>query len=195
MLLRLDDEQRQVALGECLGRALEGRGRVHLSGDLGAGKTTLSRGILRAYGYQGAVKSPTYTLIEPYELGPWRHLDKVRVHHFDLYRLGDPEELEFIGGRDLLADDVLCLIEWAERGEGWLPQPDVEIALAHAGSGREARIVGHGARGAAVLERLDKELSTAGFAVDTQGTDDPSTDDQRTDGQGRAEGTSQGGAA
>ena len=204
-MLRLDDEQRQVALGECLGRALEGRGRVHLSGDLGAGKTTLSRGILRAYGYQGAVKSPTYTLIEPYELGPWRQLDKVRVHHFDLYRLGDPEELEFIGGRDLLADDVLCLIEWAERGEGWLPQPDVEIVLAHAGNGREAHIVGHGARGAAVLERLNKELSTAGFAVDTQGTDSHGAVGQSTGGssiggsstdvRGRAGGTSQGGAA
>ena len=91
----LPDEQTQVAFGEALGVALKGRGQVHLEGELGAGKTTLTRGVLRAYGYQGAVKSPTYTLVEPYELGD------VHIQHFDLYRLGDPEELcELIGSED-----------------------------------------------------------------------------------------------
>ncbi|WP_417330898.1 tRNA (adenosine(37)-N6)-threonylcarbamoyltransferase complex ATPase subunit type 1 TsaE [Halomonas cupida] len=155
MLLRLDDEDRQVAFGECLGRALEGRGRVHLSGELGAGKTTLTRGVLRAYGHQGAVKSPTYTLVEPYEL------EAGRVNHFDLYRLGDPEELEFIGGRDLLADDSLCLIEWAERGEGWLPEADLVVALSHAGRGREARLQAGTAWGEEVLARLRQDPQLA----------------------------------
>ncbi|ALM51749.1 tRNA (adenosine(37)-N6)-threonylcarbamoyltransferase complex ATPase subunit type 1 TsaE [Halomonas huangheensis] len=159
MLLRLDDEDRQVAFGESLGRALEGRGRVHLSGELGAGKTTLARGVLRAYGHQGAVKSPTYTLVEPYEL------EAGRVNHFDLYRLGDPEELEFIGGRDLLADDCLSLIEWAERGEGWLPEPDLVVALSHADCGREARLEARTAWGESVLARLHVDPQLAGSIV------------------------------
>lgn len=148
MQLRLDDEDRQVAFGECLGRALEGHGRVHLTGELGAGKTTLTRGILRACGHRGAVKSPTYTLVEPYEL------DGVRVYHFDLYRLGDPEELEFIGGRDLLAEEALCVIEWPERGEGWLPVPDLVVTLAFADPGRLATLEAFTEHGRAVLARL-----------------------------------------
>ncbi|WP_280547853.1 MULTISPECIES: tRNA (adenosine(37)-N6)-threonylcarbamoyltransferase complex ATPase subunit type 1 TsaE [unclassified Halomonas] len=160
MQLRLDDEDRQVAFGECLGRALGGQGRVHLTGELGAGKTTLTRGILRACGHRGAVKSPTYTLVEPYEL------DSVRVYHFDLYRLGDPEELEFIGGRDLLAEDALCVIEWPERGEGWLPAPDLEVILRLAGSGREATLAARSEYGRAVLERL---AALAGCVLDREG--------------------------
>ncbi|WP_299314843.1 tRNA (adenosine(37)-N6)-threonylcarbamoyltransferase complex ATPase subunit type 1 TsaE [uncultured Halomonas sp.] len=161
MLLRLDDEARQVTLGECLGRALEGRGRVYLEGELGAGKTTLSRGVLRAYGHGGAVKSPTYTLVEPYEL------DGVRVHHFDLYRLGDPEELEFIGGRDLFEADALCLVEWPSRGEGWLPEPDLRITLTLAGSGRQARLEAASERGESVLERLAAMPELAGCLCET----------------------------
>ncbi|XKE44570.1 tRNA (adenosine(37)-N6)-threonylcarbamoyltransferase complex ATPase subunit type 1 TsaE [Halomonas organivorans] len=148
MQLRLDDEARQVAFGEALGRALAGHGRVYLEGELGAGKTTLTRGILRAYGHRGAVKSPTYTLVEPYEL------EGVRVHHFDLYRLGDPEELEFIGGRDLLADDTLCVIEWPARGEGWLPTPDLVVHLALANGGRRATLTAGSQYGRRVIERL-----------------------------------------
>ncbi|TDO08666.1 MULTISPECIES: tRNA (adenosine(37)-N6)-threonylcarbamoyltransferase complex ATPase subunit type 1 TsaE [Halomonas] len=163
MQLRLDDEQSQVAFGECLGRALAGQGHVHLTGELGAGKTTLSRGILRAYGHRGAVKSPTYTLLEPYEL------DGVRVHHFDLYRLGDPEELEFIGGRDLLGEDALCMIEWPERGQGWLPAPDLEVLLRLAGSGREATLVARSDHGRAVLERLAAMPAVADWNINREG--------------------------
>ena len=164
MLLRLDDEDRQVAFGACLGRALEGRGRVHLTGELGAGKTTLTRGILRAYGHAGAVKSPTYTLVEPYAL------DGVLVHHFDLYRLGDPEELEFIGGRDLLAEDALCVIEWPERGEGWLPAPDLEVRLRLADTGREALLAARSAHGRAVLERLAGMSELSRELIDREGS-------------------------
>lgn len=148
MQRQLDDEDRQVAFGECLGQALEGRGCVHLQGELGAGKTTLARGILRALGHRGAVKSPTYTLVEPYELGD------IRVHHFDLYRLGDPEELEFIGGRDLMTSDALCLIEWPERGKGWLPTPDLVVSLSLAGVGRRADLEAFSDQGQRVLARL-----------------------------------------
>lgn len=167
MLLRLDDEARQVSLGECLGRVLEGRGRVYLEGELGAGKTTLARGVLRAYGHLGAVKSPTYTLVEPYAL------DDVQVHHFDLYRLGDPEELEFIGGRDLMAADTLCLIEWPCRGAGWLPEPDLRVSLSLAEVGREARLDAFTERGRQLLARLAAmpELSACRSPDDAQGSE------------------------
>ncbi|MEX0430898.1 tRNA (adenosine(37)-N6)-threonylcarbamoyltransferase complex ATPase subunit type 1 TsaE [Spiribacter insolitus] len=125
------------AATESLGAVLQGRrpryGCVHLTGDLGAGKTTLVRGFLRAAGHQGAVRSPTYTLIEPYELADGA------VFHLDLYRLSDPEELEFIGLRELL-DAGLLLVEWPERGEGVLPAPGLRVHLALSGSGRLAHL-------------------------------------------------------
>lgn len=159
MRLRLDDEQRQVVFGQCLGEALKGRGRVYLEGELGAGKTTLTRGILRAYGHVGAVKSPTYTLVEPYEL------EGCRIYHFDLYRLGDPEELEFIGGRDLFADDALCIVEWPSRGEGWLPLPDLSIRLALHENGRMACLEAFGEHGQGVLEALAQCVALADLFV------------------------------
>jgi tRNA threonylcarbamoyladenosine biosynthesis protein TsaE len=103
---------------------------IYLRGELGAGKTALARGILRGLGHRGAVRSPTYTLIEPYDaLRP-------RVFHLDLYRLGDPEELEYLGLRDLLTGDSLMLIEWPERGAGVLPPPDLELRIGHSAPGR-----------------------------------------------------------
>ncbi|WP_110666212.1 tRNA (adenosine(37)-N6)-threonylcarbamoyltransferase complex ATPase subunit type 1 TsaE [Salinicola halophilus] len=152
MPITLSDEAAQVALGEALGHALDGRGRVHLLGDLGAGKTTLARGVLRAHGHAGAVKSPTYTLVEPYELG------EHRIYHFDLYRLGDPEELEFLGARDMLGEQALSLIEWPSRGAGWLPVPDLEIHLTTVESGRTARATACTARGQAVLAAVPADL-------------------------------------
>ncbi len=120
----LADEQATVAAGTELSQRLRKGMTISLEGTLGAGKTTITRGILLGFGHVGAVKSPTYTLVEPYDT-----LSPV-LYHFDLYRLGDPEELEYMGIRDYFSEHTICLVEWAERGEGVLPTPDVIIRLA-----------------------------------------------------------------
>ncbi|MCE7519537.1 tRNA (adenosine(37)-N6)-threonylcarbamoyltransferase complex ATPase subunit type 1 TsaE [Vreelandella titanicae] len=165
MQVQLDNEEAQVAFGETLGHVLQGRGLVYLEGELGAGKTTLTRGILRAYGHQGAVKSPTYTLVEPYEL------NDQRVYHLDLYRLADPEELEFIGGRDVLADDAVTIIEWPSCGEGWLPAPDLRLTLEVVAQGRLVSLAAGSDNGQRMLELLRSKVSSKVSAVSKEGSD------------------------
>ncbi|ESQ13687.1 MAG TPA: tRNA (adenosine(37)-N6)-threonylcarbamoyltransferase complex ATPase subunit type 1 TsaE [Chromatiaceae bacterium] len=135
----LASEAAQLDCGRTLAERLRGQsGLVFLRGDLGVGKTTLVRGLLRGLGYPGAVRSPSYTLIEPYEIGGQQ------IYHLDLYRLGDAEELEYLGLRDLLDGEALLLVEWPERGAGVLPCPDLIIDLEHAPPGRQLRWLAQG---------------------------------------------------
>jgi tRNA threonylcarbamoyladenosine biosynthesis protein TsaE len=146
------DEDAQVALGRRIAEACGADAVLYLRGELGAGKTTLTRGLMRGFGYDGPVKSPTYTLIEPYEL-PGR-----RVSHLDLYRVGDPGELEYLGLRELTAQPGVILVEWPERGDGWLPPPDLEIFIDYCDAGRAVTIDAASPRGAAMLEALRTNL-------------------------------------
>ncbi len=145
------DEFAMVSLGADLARALESPAVVYLEGELGMGKTTLARGVLQALGHTGAVKSPTYTLVEPYELATQT------VYHFDLYRLGDPEELEYMGIRDYFDAANLALVEWPGQGRGVLPPPDLVVRIEVAGSGRRLGFEALTQRGVECLRRLSGE--------------------------------------
>lgn len=131
----LADETATEQLGARLAAEFASGGVVTLEGELGTGKTTLVRGWLRALGHKGAVKSPTYTIVEPYEL------QGLNVYHFDLYRLGDAEELELMGVRDYFDQGALCLVEWPQRGTGILPPADLHVQLTVALPGRQAVLI------------------------------------------------------
>ncbi len=151
MLIKfIADEAAMLALGEQLAKQLLPGALVYLHGELGAGKTTLVRGLLRGFDYQGIVKSPTYTLVETYE--PAHQL----IHHFDLYRLAHPEELEYLGLRDYLTEQAICLIEWPERAAGWLPQPVVycTIEVPGTGEGRQLTLRASTPAGMQIIEHL-----------------------------------------
>ena len=141
LTLHLANEDAMVAFGGHLARITQGHGLIFLEGDLGTGKTTLSRGIIRGLGHTGAVKSPTFTLVEPYEI------NDIRAFHFDLYRLVDPEELEFMGIRDYFDEDALCLIEWPQQGAGFLPKADLTITIGQHKTGRQLTLSPQGTRG------------------------------------------------
>lgn len=130
--LNLPDEAATLALGARLAGVLQGGLAIWLQGDLGAGKTTLVRGLLRGLGYEGKVKSPTYTLVEPYVISG------LYLYHFDLYRFVDPEEWEAAGFRDYFNEQSVCLVEWPDKAGDLLPPADIEITLAPSGSGRSA---------------------------------------------------------
>jgi tRNA threonylcarbamoyladenosine biosynthesis protein TsaE len=137
-------ERAGAALVHCPGLKLVRQ--IHLQGDLGAGKTTLVRGLLHALGHRGAVRSPTYTLLEPYEF------PGLTVLHFDLYRVADPEELEYLGVREQSDARTLWLVEWPDRGAGWLPAPELVANLRQDGEGR--RLWFSGPQGEAISAQM-----------------------------------------
>lgn len=129
MSLHLADEAATRTLGAQLAATLMPGMRIHLRGELGSGKTTLVRALLRALGWSGRVKSPTYTLVELYEFS------SLYFYHFDLYRFRDPREWDEAGFREFFNDHSVCVVEWPEKAAGLLPPPDLEIALRHAAGG------------------------------------------------------------
>ncbi|MCU7938876.1 MAG: tRNA (adenosine(37)-N6)-threonylcarbamoyltransferase complex ATPase subunit type 1 TsaE [gamma proteobacterium symbiont of Bathyaustriella thionipta] len=167
------NEEAMTELGAALAKWIKLGTIVYLAGDLGAGKTTLVRGFLRAFGHHGAVKSPTFTVVEPYSLDNnmfynYNKLevnlklksdnelltDFIKVYHFDLYRLEDPEELEYIGIRDYLDGQAIALIEWPEKGEGVLPGADLIIKIVHQNKGREIELLPQSENGSLIVSRL-----------------------------------------
>ena len=148
MMIRIESDEAMQALGAKLATACQSHGVIYLQGDLGTGKTTLTRGLLRALGHKGAVKSPTFTLVEPYTV------NGVDIYHFDLYRLSDPEELEFMGLREYFTAENLCLIEWPQQGGAMLPEADLLIELEHAGVARNLVISANTPHGKAILNAL-----------------------------------------
>ncbi|BAJ00452.1 tRNA (adenosine(37)-N6)-threonylcarbamoyltransferase complex ATPase subunit type 1 TsaE [Shewanella violacea] len=144
----LDNEQDTVDLGKRLAQIITPPLTLNLSGELGAGKTTLSRGLIQALGHEGAVKSPTYALVEPYEL------DGIDLYHFDLYRLSDPEELEYMGIRDYFTDKSVCLVEWPDRGHGLMPVADISVDIKYVGTSREVEMTSGTNKGQVLLSKL-----------------------------------------
>lgn len=150
----IPDEGAMEEFGARLLSVMEHTGVIFLQGNLGMGKTTLSRGLIRSAGHKGAVKSPTYTLVETYELPAGI------VHHFDLYRLMDPEELEYLGIRDYFSEQHLCLVEWPDRGDGLLPAPDLEVYIEPHGEGRAIHCVSHTAKGQKAADIINDTFSS-----------------------------------
>ena len=144
----LPDDAATEHFGAALAAVVKPGWTIYLYGDLGAGKTTLARAVLRALGYSGKVKSPTYTLIEPYTL------PDLMVYHLDLYRLGDPEELEYIGLRDLLDTPALLLVEWPERGYGYLPPATLTVHLLYQTNGRRCTLAVESEKDAVATRQL-----------------------------------------
>lgn len=146
--ISLPDTEATERLGAALAAGVAPGRVLHLKGELGSGKTTLARGLLQGLGYRGRVKSPTYTLVEPYELS------SLHFYHFDFYRLRDASEWLSSGFREYFNPDSVCIVEWPERAAPTLPPPDLEIRLEHAGDGRLAHLQAFTPAGEAWLSAL-----------------------------------------
>lgn len=156
MSIFLEDEKATIAFGQTLAKYCPAGLNIYLYGDLGAGKTTLVRGLIQSFIADTKVKSPTYTLVEDYDVSDSKNNPNQlkHIYHFDLYRLGDPEELEYMGGRDYFSDDAVCLIEWPQRGKGWLAEPDLEITLKYQEDGRVVELVNKSEKGKFIARKL-----------------------------------------
>ena len=150
--LALADEQATLAEGARFANTLNAELTVYLHGDLGAGKTTLVRGLLQELGHHGKVKSPTYTLVEPYDVEI--NQSKVQVYHFDLYRFIDEEEWEAAGFRDYFNPHAICLIEWPEKAGNIIPQADIDVYIEVKGEGRTIRYIANSKIGKKCLEQF-----------------------------------------
>ncbi len=146
--LQLDDEAATLACGARFSSILVSGLIVYLHGDLGAGKTTFVRGVLRALGHDGKVKSPTYTLVEPYIFSSYN------VYHFDLYRFMDEEEWDAAGFRDYFNAQSICMIEWPEKAAHVLPEPDIHVHLIHYQQARKIKLSAGSALGTQCLKKL-----------------------------------------
>jgi tRNA threonylcarbamoyladenosine biosynthesis protein TsaE len=144
----LPDEAATLALGARLGALLKPGMYLALHGDLGSGKTTVARGMLRGLGYDGRVKSPTYTLVELYKVS------RLDFYHFDFYRFADPHELIDSGLREAFNGEAACIVEWPERAAGFLPRPDLNLTLAIRGQGRQAILTAESEIGRDCLRQL-----------------------------------------
>jgi tRNA threonylcarbamoyladenosine biosynthesis protein TsaE len=144
----LPDLEATDAFASDLAKSLAPGITIYLHGDLGAGKTTLARSMLFALGHTGTAKSPTYTLVETYEI------NALTINHFDLYRLADPSELEYIGIRDYINAHSICIFEWADKGVGYVPPADIEITLQFTAIGRKAILTANTQLGQAMLQEL-----------------------------------------
>lgn len=182
--LQIINEKAMTELGASLAKWIKPGTIIYLDGDLGTGKTTLVRGLLRAFGHQGAVKSPTFTLVEPYSLDNdmfynYNSLevdlkpdgdndlitvtteDDVKIYHFDLYRLEDPEELEYMGIRDYLDGRAIALIEWPEKGYGVLPDADLLIKISHQNQGRDVELTAQSENGSVIVSKLITDIENS----------------------------------
>lgn len=150
--LDIQNEQDMLNLGDLVANICPNSAIIFLYGNLGAGKTTLVRGFLRGLGFEGIVKSPTYTLVEPYQF------ENFVVFHFDLYRVHDPRELEFIGIQEYFLTDSICLIEWPENGERILPPADLSCYITTLEASRKVKLMANSAKGMDILKRLKNEI-------------------------------------
>ena len=146
--IHISDEKSMLKLGADFSSIITPGTIIFLNGDLGTGKTTLVRGFLRQLGYNGAVKSPTFTLVEDYTLNLSNSLvEEYSLYHFDLYRLADAEELDYMGISDYIDDQAIIFIEWPDKGQGFLPEADIILNIIHLGKHRDIEITSQTAKG------------------------------------------------